>query len=239
MPLAAVRGTVRRYKNPPTVHIHQEGDGEKSIEISDGVISPLPNAGTRTINYCFGASGSGKSTWVSRFIDEFLQKNPKANIYYISRLAEDKAFEDFGVKRLKIDESLLEEPVSNDDFPEGSLLIFDDIDTIQPKAVNEAVHNLLRDVLNCGRHRNLSACITSHMGSDYKRTREILNECHNIVCFPHGSSAQQIRYVLKTYAGLSNGDVMKLLKLPSRWVAVRRHYPPAVMYEGGAYLLSK
>ena len=93
-------------------------------------------------------------------------------------------------------------------------------------------------MLNVGRHHGLYVVITSHLGSDYTKTRAILNEAHGICCFPNGSSAKQLTYVLETYAGLTKDDIRKVRRLPSRWVYIRKTYPAAVVHATGAYLLT-
>jgi len=211
--------------------------GPRTIEIEDGQMSVVPRGDSRSVFYVTGASGSGKSVFVSNLLAEWCHKHPDGQVYFISRLDSDTAFEDLPIQRVKVDESLVTEPLTVDEFPENCFVVYDDIDTIPNKAVSEAVQALLRDMLEVGRHKNISVAVTSHLATNYSKTRTILNEAHFVVCFAHGSSAQAIKYIMKTYCGLDNDDVKKLLKLPSRWVCVRRHYPPAVVYGGGAYLI--
>lgn len=133
-------------------------------------------------------------------------------------------------KRMKVPP----EPVA----PTGCLIVYDDVDSMDAvsKVLMESVQASIKDVLNVGRSKHLSVVITSHLGSDYKRTRGILNETQNIVCFPRGSNPDAIKYVLGKYGNLTKDELEKVMKLPSRWVCVRREYPSAVIYSDGAYL---
>ena len=240
VPLAIVRGSRKQARDGNMFHVSENpDDGVTELNVIDGNLSLVPPEQGRSVLYAFGPSGSGKSTIVGNYVAEWRAKHPKSPIIVISRVAEDKAIDDLDVKRLMIDEGLLEEPLNCDDFEPGSFLIFDDIDSVEPKKLKDAVYAIATDVLNTGRHRNISVAGTSHIGADHSRTRGILNEAHTIVAFPHGSSAHQIRYVATQYAGLSPKQVQEMLKLPSRWVAMKRSYPPAVVYSGGAYMLSK
>lgn len=209
------------------------------LTLYDGKMVPIPDPDERSVLYCFGAAGSGKSFFTKNWCVEFHRMHPKATIYMFSRKAEDPSFDkDLKLKRVLIDDALAEEKILCDDFPAGSMIVFDDIDSL-PKKQYDAVHAILIDVLNVGRQRKLYCCVTSHLGADGSRTRGILNETHCIVGFPHGSSPKAHKYVLESYGGLDKEQIKRVLKLPSRWYMVKRTYPPALVYETGAYLLHK
>lgn len=238
-PLAVIRGSRRRGQDGKAFHISDRAeDGVPEITIHDGHMQMVPPEEGRIVVFASGASGSGKSVWVANMLAEWRDKHPDGDIIVFSRLAEDPTLDELDVRRVMIDESLVESPLVSDDFEPGSFLVFDDVDSIPSKAVQNAVYATLCDVLNTGRHRGLNVAVTSHIACDGVKTRPILNEAHVYVVFPHGSSAHQIKYLMQRYVGLSNDQVRDLLKLPSRWVAVRRSYPPAVIYTGGAHLVA-
>jgi hypothetical protein len=240
VPLAIVRGSRRQAADGKLLHLSESpDDGVVEYKQLDGSLSLLPPDHGRSVIYLFGASGSGKSTVLSNYLAEWKEKHPRGEIIVLSRLAEDSCLDELGVKRMEIDESLIDEPITADDFPENCFVVADDVDSISPKKLKDAVYAILTDLLNTGRHRAISVAITSHIGADHGNTRAILNEAHRVVCFPHGSSAHQIRYIATRYCGLSPNQVKEMLKLPSRWVCMSRSYPPCVVYSGGAYMLSK
>jgi hypothetical protein len=234
-----------RFERPPEddiVDIYNSvksaTENQRSLSLMDGgTCQVLPDPEKRSIVYVFGASGSGKSYFVKGYVQEWKKLHPKAPVYVFSRLEKDESLDEIKPKRVLIDDSLADERITTDDFEPNSMVIFDDIDTL-PKNQLDAVYSIMNDILQVGRHRNIYCCITSHLGSDYKKTRVILNEAHGICIFPNGSSAKQITYVLETYAGLDKADIKKLRKLPSRWVFVRKAYPAAVVYNTGCYLLT-
>jgi len=58
------------------------------------------------------------------------------------------------------------------------------------------------------------------------------------VFYPTATSASQLRHLLERYGGLDRAQVAAARKLPSRWVALRKIYPPLILYDGGAYILN-
>jgi hypothetical protein len=233
-----------RFGHPPEEDIldlyHKvkaKTDMGRSITLVDGTMMPVPDPEKRGVTFVFGAAGSGKSVFVRDQIIRFKNLFPKATVYLFSRKNEDPSLDDIKPKRILIDDAIGDEHINCDAFDPGSAIVFDDVDSL-PKKQMEAVHAILKDVLNVGRQRRLYTWVTSHLGSDYKRTREILNECQQIVFFPNGSSTYAIKYVLERYAGMDKQQIKKVLKLPSRWVSVRTHLPRVCVYQSGCFLLS-
>lgn len=207
------------------------------LDLSDGgsmQVIPMTDL-PRTVCFTFGQSGSGKTYWTFNFARQYQKLFPKNPIYLFSRLESDDTLDKLkGLKRVKIDETIGEAGLSATDFP-NSLVLFDDIDSL-PKTMKEPVYHILRDILEVGRHHKTSVCVTAHLGANHGDTRTILNEAHILTCFPGGSSPKAIRYVLSTYGGLENNDINRLMKIGSRWISVRRHFPGAVVYQHGCYL---
>lgn len=200
---------------------------------SGGEIVPCPNPSTRTILYVFGKSGSGKSTLASKFAAQWQGLFPKKPIYRFSRVASDKSTDGLeNLQNMPVDSSIIGENINSDDFAKDSLVIFDDCDTL-PDKTKIAVQKIRDDLLETGRHRNISVIVTSHLGSNGADTRRVLNECHYIITFPQGVGPKGFHYVLTEYAGLRPDVVERLRHLPSRWIGIRMHYPPAVLFNRG------
>jgi len=87
-----------------------------------------------------------------------------------------------------------------------------------------------------GRHKNISMIYISHHLTNYKQTRLILNESHNIVIFPQNTSFHQLKYLLQNYGNMDKDDVKRLRKL-GRWACVYTQYPNYVISQSSAYLL--
>ncbi|MDO8933143.1 MAG: hypothetical protein Q7U97_12170, partial [Rhodocyclaceae bacterium] len=223
IPVAIVRGA--RKGDGRTLYLNDKRESPagsvSEVELMDGQLQCLPDPTHRTVAYCAGQSGSGKSTWMSNYVAEFSTQHPKSPIFILSRLAEDKAYEGIpNVERIPLDEAFVESPLVMTDFPEGCFVLFDDVDTLDSisKKLLDCVLLLQRDILETGRHRMIHVGITSHNLCDGRKTRTILNEAHMITLFPHGGSLNQLRYVLKTYAGFDKHQIQHFMDLPSRWV---------------------
>jgi GTPase SAR1 family protein len=239
-PLCVSRHSRTRKDRKYYIDSPEDGEcrGVTSVQ-TDGQMFLLPPTKGRSVIYLFGASGSGKTTTLANYLHEWRKFNQRHQIYIVSRLSSDKAWNGLNVKYINVDDSLISDPITAHDLPTGSFIVFDDIDSIRPKKLQEAVYSMAEDMLFTGRHNDISVGFTSHIGAAAAKTKPILTECHIIVCFPHGSSAYQIKYVLTNYGNMSAKQVEQLLELPSRWVGVKTSFPPAVVYSHGAYMLCK
>ena len=122
-------------------------EGDPMILKGSKVFEPVNDPATRKINYIAGASGSGKSTFAKKLIIKHSLMFPEAPIYILSRLDNDPAFDkleaDGMLIRIPIDEEFVEQPIDMlEDIPEGSLVVFDDIDTFRNKETVNVINNL-------------------------------------------------------------------------------------------------
>ncbi len=218
-----------------------KSDSHKEFNLQSGLFVPIPDVNKeRVIYYIFAPSGAGKTYLTASILKQWLKLNPEKDVYIFSKLDDDAVLDNLGkrIKRININ-SLKENPIDVGEIPQGSMVVFDDCDCIEDKQINEAILKLENSIYQVGRHHKISCIKTSHLGSDYKRTRVVLSESHYIVVYPNAGSFQQVQYVLKTYMGLSNNEIQDIKNLRSRWVLCSRNYPQYVLYETGCYLLSK
>lgn len=209
----------------------------REIRTVDGSIQLLPNITTRDTNYVAGKSGSGKSTWISKYLEQYQKMYPDNKIYLFSRLDEDDVLDQYKPIRIELNDELITDPIDPTEELANSLCIFDDTDTIKDKKIKTAINDLKNDLLEIGRHDNIFVCIVSHLINNYKETRTILNESMYITFFPSAGSPHGIKYMLKNNMGLDNKQIERIMGLPSRWVTIRNSCPLAVIYEKGIYLL--
>jgi hypothetical protein len=185
----------------------------------------------RDILYITGASGSGKSTFVSGYLEQYKKKYSKNPIYIFSALKEDEKLDKIkGIKRVKIGPNLVADPITIDDLKD-SCCVFDDIDVIQDKKQREAVYKTLNEILECGRHKNCSCLVTNHLPTNKGDTRRVLNEAHAVVYFPHSGSVRGINYLLQDYVGLSKDEIKYIKKQNSRWACIFKNFPQIIMLE--------
>lgn len=214
--------------------------------IDDDKYEPLLDPDTRSITYICGASGSGKSTVTKGLIEKFHDMFPDSPVYLFSRLLEDPAFDGLEKKgiitRIPINDNLVENPIDvTSDIEHGSLVVFDDIDTINNKPMMEVLKNIKSQILEIGRHNKIYCIVTSHLinTNDRNSTRTMMNEMSNLVIFPQGGgSAYQQRYCLKNYLGLGKNEIDTIMNTRnSRWVLISKNYPQYVLTEKICYLL--
>ena len=214
-----------------------EDDNTKEFT-TDGYLKVMPSmdAVQRYCAYVFGPSGSGKSTWISNYAECYKKSFPKNPVILFSRLDKDESIDKINPTRIELTEELLDDPIKPEDLP-SCMTIFDDTDTIKNKKIRDEINELKNDLLETGRHNNINVVIVSHLATNYKESRIVLNESNYIVFFPKSGSTQQIMYVLTGYCGLGKKDIERIMNLQSRWVCLSRRYPMFCVYESGAFLL--
>lgn len=200
------------------------------IDVRDGVFQQMPSDTVRVM-YVAGPSGSGKSTYTADYSFLFQKIYPDSKIILFSRVHSDPALEGLDYKRVVLTEDLVENPLQIEEVEEGSLVIFDDIDTISNEELRKSLFNFQGQILEIGRHRNVKCIITSHLinGNDKKQTRTIMNEAHSVTIFPKAGSLYHIKYYLKQYFGLSVKQINAIVALESRWVTLFKSYPQIVL----------
>jgi hypothetical protein len=272
LPVAKIKGgpddgVIIHLKKPQlrlsATHIIKADKNESSsVELEDnncGIMRPIANSEHHEILYVCGPSGSGKSTYIGNYVKSYKQVFPKKRIVVISGVHKDKPLDDIeGIKRLDVtDETLIDNPLVVDDFRGenyGSLVIFDDFDSITDKKIREAVFDFLDRLLKtCRIHtdeklsmkqrRNLDidVMVTGHQIFNYKATREIINELTSITIFPQAGNSYQITQFLKRYMGLDLKNIDRIYEIGeiSRWVTLYRQFPQWVLYEKGCYMLKR
>ena len=234
-PLAVIEGGKLKGKYVSIAKDDEEDDVSKplkQIQLPDeSKFQQVPDPDKeREILYITGPSGSGKSTYTRNYVLQYKKKYKENDIFVFSALKDDEALDKLKPKRIKIDDSLVTDPLYAEDFAD-SLVIFDDIDVISDKKHREAVYKILNQILEVGRHHRVFCIVTNHLPTAGNDTRRILNEAHSITYFPHSGSARQVNYLLINYVGLDKDDIKILKKSKSRWATIFKNYPQVAMTE--------
>jgi len=216
----------------------------KKLELKNGIMVPIVDLEQRSVNYIAGPSGSGKSTIASKLIKGYCSLNPEKPLYIFSRTnpKDDPAFKNLKYTTVPINQDLLiENPIDiKQDLAGGSIVLFDDCNTIQDDKLKKAVEKIIEDILEVGRKMDITIFITNHLivPNERRFARTIMNELQTLTIFPQSGSAYQIEQVLCTYFGVDKNRVKKeILSLPSRWVMVKKNFPRTVLHEKGAFIL--
>ena len=188
-----------------------------------------------------GASGSGKSTWIGDYVQRYTAVDPQPT-YILSKVEEDPpldAIEDsHRVNPMDLHESAMEEGPMGSAELANSVFISDDIETLQPPPVKQTAAALRDDILETGRHHDVTQLHALHtlIGSG-GRNRLLLGESTAVVLFPRSSGMHSGTHFMKAYMGMSPKAARAILTLPSRWIYVGRLYPMYVVWEHGVRLI--
>lgn len=229
-------------KKGELISLTDGGNLGSDFKLSVGTLVPILDVtGERSVEYIAGPSGSGKSTIVAELAKRYLKLHPNANALLFSRTPQedDPAFDDVDFEQIEIDDDLVGLRFDITALKPGSLLVFDDVATVNDKKQREAVEAIMMDVLEVGRKYNISVIITSHLviPNDKKFARVIMNEIQYLTVFPQSGSTHQIKYALKQYMGLDTPAINRVLNLRTRWVRIHGRFPRFVLYQNGGYLL--
>ena len=208
------------------------------LKIKKGRIEQIPNTDkSRECLYICGCSGVGKSTYCNRYAKFYNKLYPKNPIFIFSKIENDPSLKDLkNVRYVKLDEELITDPITTAEL-RNSLVIFDDIDTLKNKKIKQAILDLRDDILETGRHKNISILATSHLLNKGKETKDLLNEADTITVYPNSGSYHFIDYCLTNYLGIDKKQMKKIMTLPTRWVTIYKKFPRAVLYQSGAFML--
>lgn len=182
-------------------------------------------------------SGAGKSTWIANYLTQYKKSHPKNCIYVFSPLRDDPAFVDLKPQYIKIDETIIQDPLDiTEECFKNSCLIFDDIESITDKGLNEAVQRFRDQVLEVGRHYGSIAVCVSHIIMNGLSTRRMLNEASNIVLFPK-TNFNAISNFCRRYMGMGRDEINWVKQIPSRWMCIKRNYPTTIITENSIKVL--
>ena len=205
------------------VYYYQGKFGTNSID-SVGEFEPF--VWGDAVTYVCGKRGSGKSTWCSMYIKNYVSATDN-KVFFFSRFEDDPSIT-LPARSMRIPLDQLEE-IELDDLRD-SLVVFDDItnSTLSKKQMT-FLHNFLLDLIENSRHMNINILMTSHLCSSYGKTRSILNESSALCIFPQYSNRYFIEACLKTYYGLSKPQIEHVLENQSRWVEVNTINPKFIL----------
>ena len=209
---------------------------KKELDFTDKStkVFPLPQKFSERI-YVPAPSGSGKSTFIGMYLKQLRILYPNRKIVIFSRVEHDEPLDRFkNLERIDLIEFALKPP-KVESF-RNNILIFDDIDTILNKSIVRTLRSFRDDVLEVGRHFNISCISTSHIITNFHATRTLINEAQAVVVFPKGGSFGQIRGFLDRYMGFDKELIEIIRTLPTRWLYIHKEYPQYIIHEKGAIL---
>ena len=211
----------KKIKN--AFHKIELGDGEEFVPVPNNKIN-------RNVNYIAGQSGSGKTYYTKLVVKELLKQKPDIPVYLFSPFDEDESLDEINPQRVEIGMDLVTDPIDPKEL-KNSCVIFDDIDSIKLKTkketreVKEAIHMLLHQCLEIGRHYNIDVIQTNHLLCNGNETKRILNESHHITFFPHSCGRMSAKRLCEEYGGIDMDTLKKIKKMKTRWTTIHKNFP--------------
>jgi|SRR5579872_3640469 len=134
----------------------------KELSFNTGELFFLPPPKKRIRLFASGATGAGKTYWISNFLESYKEIYPDRKIYLFSDVESDPLLDKHGVVRIKLNSKLVDKPIETS-LLEDSLTIFDDIDSILDSKIKKSVMTLYNAILKKGSsHDNIDLIVTSH-----------------------------------------------------------------------------
>lgn len=187
-----------------------------------------------------GVSGTGKSKWISDYLENYKQQHPDNEIVLFSGVDQDECLDKYEPIRIDL-QNLVENPIDNLEELNNTCCIFDDTAKISDKKINAAVKNLRDRILQNGRHNDITCLVTSHNALGGQETLYPIKESHYRVIFPEGNEGQ-CRNMLEKYCELKGAKHSEIIEKMvdrgySRWAAVSKGIPRIVLFKRSAIII--
>lgn len=212
----------------------------EELELKSGHLSIIPQNIPGQVQNIFvtGPSGSGKSVFTSKYINNYHVMFPENRIFVVSKKKEDPAFDQFDyIKRIPLDDPVELALLDVAHF-ENSLVVFDDIENIMDKTVRKIIYELKGNLLETGRSKGVYVVICAHIALGNLDTKKDLNECQYFVIFAD-TSVKAKKSLLETYVGLNARNIKKVAGISNRWVMVKKNNPMYVITDDKVFVIDK
>ena len=203
------------------------------VKLSTGKFNIIPSTETERILIA-AKSGCGKSTWMAKYVIEYLIKFPDRRVIMFSRHEEDPAYNGLPITYIPAKPDLVDEELDLLDLKD-SLVVFDDCDNLQDKKLTKYIEKLNGDIISNGRKYNIHTAWLCHMLFNGLKTRQLLLEANKVVFFQTGQNYHHARY-LREHVGLDKNQRDKILKLKTRWICTSLSMPVFVVSETQAFV---
>lgn len=204
-----------------------------------------------------GASGSGKSTYAVKLINELLRIDKSIeNVFYITaQLMDDPVLQELKSRTKTVSKKIkkngmveVKEPIfvtldihnpslyeMDISFFENSIIYYDDYEVL-PKKTEEQLNLFVRASLNMGRKSNINVILIRHKIQNYSKTAEIIMECQNIITFPKFNLRDTTKF-LDSYLSFTKEEIQEVRNFDTRALFIRKTVPNYMISEDQITLL--
>ena len=182
-----------------------------------------------------GPSGSGKTTFSAEMILHYINLYPERKVFIISSLHEDDTLtlleDSYPESFIRFDLNEMFNDSQNEIDPESladSLVFFDDVDTLMDAHIRQAVLVFRDFLLEQHRHFGIYLLVTTHLMTNFRETRRLLNEARKVVVFPGSGADFHILNFLTKFVGMgmrTAKNIVNKIDNESRWTLVSKTSP--------------
>lgn len=208
---------------------------DREISTVEGDYIPYPQR--NDIIYLIGATGSGKSTSIRRYLIEFKKAFPEVKKFFLftDNEVDDPVLDGLGIKKFILNEKIWQNPIKPVELHD-SVVIFDDVDSIQDKKIHRAIVDLKASCMKQGVSKNDITCIvTNHDACEGLSTKATITNAKYIYVYSQGGTTG-LDYLYKKL-GLTKEQIKKLKSLKSRTTIIHKRFPFYVIHTHGVFLL--
>ena len=230
----------------------QNTDKDNKLAIKGNEIELLPTLENHQVDnlYVVGRSGSGKSTFIGKYVEKFLNLfGSDCPVYLFSSKPVDseQAYQSFldNIHQIFLSKEELEQYINNEDGvspyehfinPKGkSIVIFDDMEDLSKK-VCELAKSIQSNILKTGRSSGIYTINCRHILNSGQKTKDLFVECNKLILFPLGIPRLHLDYMLTKYLGFGKASIAELLNTKSRWICLSTRVPMFILDEYRCYL---
>jgi hypothetical protein len=232
----------------------ESSNKENKVSIKGNEIEIIPCLEPQQVDnlYVCGRSGSGKSTFIGRYVEKFLNlfgKDSPVYLFSSKPVNDEPAYQSFidNIQQIFLSKDELEQYVNSDDGTSPyehfvnrkgkSIVIFDDTENLEKKVEN-LVKVIQGNILKTGRSSGIFTVNCRHILNSGQKTKDLFVECNKLILFPMGIPRIHTDYMLSKYFGFTKAAINELLNTKSRWIAISSRVPLYVLDEYRCYLPS-
>jgi len=177
-----------------------------------------------------GTSGSGKTFFINEFV-KINKPRGKGGVFIFSPFDEDPSLKVKNLIKINLEnyDKDFDKSFELEDLPDGSICVFDDIDTYNKQYRDLYVE--VRDILmERGRHPaqggkyGISCINITHNPLQGVRSKITLRESMYYVCFPR-YNPRDAKTLLSSYTSMTKENIQEIMDTNSRWCFVRKSVP--------------
>ena len=205
----------------------KENEEKKSKFIADSKIIPMIRDDWFNVVFINGPSGAGKSKIAVNMVQQYLKHNKKIDVFLVSKKSSDKTIDQIKrIKKLDV-ETFLDDPITIDEFPDKSVIIFDDFEQFETtnKKLYVAIMGLLKDLVTLGRTKLLQVFIITHSSAIGRGSTLLYSEAQWLVLYPLANSYHSLKLVLQDKVGLDMTQIKYIKNLKSKYVVIHKSFP--------------